>query len=355
MNHYYLFLMLLFLCNSCDKNDDEATLSSNKVKWLQEAFNTIKADTSIKAVGYWNEKWEAEKTVDMRITSSTAVTTAFQNAIQDSHFVTASQVENGKIMPPIQGTYFNFFPGIDLNQETLTFGQQTIQDFETTAGQSVAWVTCGSVWENGIEFPTQAVDLLAENGKTPFMYLEPWSETTSFINEADPVYNMAAILNGTFDEELKALALAAKTSAVPMVMVFGGEVNGDWFPWNGRWNGAGETTDYGDTNYPDGPERFRDAYRHIIDIFNLEEVNNVTWGFHIDASSSPDVDWNQAKWYYPGDDYIDWIGASVYGAQHNKDENPYTFAEIWTATKTQLLQVSTTKPFAIFEMGVGEF
>ena len=34
-------------------------------------------------------------------------------------------------------------------------------------------------------------------------------------------------------------------------------------------------------NFPDGPERFRDAYRHIIDLFRKEGVKNITWCFHV--------------------------------------------------------------------------
>ena len=51
-----------------------------------------------------------------------------------------------------------------------------------------------------------------------------------------------------------------------MLVEFGTEMNGFWFPWNGKWNGAGATTGYGDPALPDGPERFRDAYRHVHDV-----------------------------------------------------------------------------------------
>ena len=61
-------------------------------------------------------------------------------------------------------------------------------------------------------------------------------------------------------------AAAAKEFDSPLIVEFGPEMNGWWYPWNGYWNGGGETNAYGDSSLPDGPERFRDAYRHIIDV-----------------------------------------------------------------------------------------
>ena len=52
---------------------------------------------------------------------------------------------------------------------------------------------------------------------------------------------------------------------------------------------------------------------HIIDLFRALDVDNITWVFHIDAYNDPNTPWNQMAGYYPGDDYIDWIGVSAYG------------------------------------------
>ena len=60
-------------------------------------------------------------------------------------------------------------------------------------------------------------------------------------------------------------------------------MNDDWGPWNARWNGAGETDGYGDPTYPDGAERYRDAYRHLVTLFRAEGATNVTFVFHVDS------------------------------------------------------------------------
>ena len=75
--------------------------------------------------------------------------------------------------------------------------------------------------------------------------------------------------------------------------------------------------------------------------------------FHINLTPFPDVQWNQAANYYPGDDYIDWVGFSAYGAQ--------TLSEEWEGLEfsTQLKEhcgsftaISASKPRAVFEFGV---
>lgn len=73
---------------------------------------------------------------------------------------------------------------------------------------------------------------------------------------------------------------------------------------------------YGDPALPDAAERVRDAYRHVIDIFDEAGADNATW-FMYAASQymSPDaidVDPNAAPAFvYPGDHYVDWVGQSV--------------------------------------------
>jgi beta-mannanase len=153
---------------------------------------------------------------------------------------------------------------------------------------------------------------------------------------------------------LKAWARAAKNCGTNLLVEFGTEVNGNWFSWNGSHNGGGVLNGYGDPNYPDGPEIFRDAYRHIIDLFKQQGVNNITWFFHFDVSGSPDEWWNEAWYYYPGDNYIDWIGVSTYGPQKKTDSYKKPKDLLEQAYK-KLQSVSSNKPYAILEFGVTEW
>ena len=72
----------------------------------------------------------------------------------------------------------------------------------------------------------------------------------------------------------------------------------------------------------------------------------------MNASSSPEESWNEIKHYYPGDDYIDWFGVSVYGPQTKED--PYvSFSEIMDKVYPELTKISN-KPIAILEWGITE-
>jgi beta-mannanase len=174
----------------------------------------------------------------------------------------------------------------------------------------------------------------------------------------DPIFTLQSIISGKFDNELRRSADDAKRLGIPIMVEFGTEVNGDWFPWGGIFNGEEETNGYGDSNYPDGPERFRDAYRHIIDLFKKEGARNITWCFNVAPSqetggASTLEPWNNIKDYHPGDEYIDWIGTSVYGADMPNSKWK-SFTNMVDKAYPELTSVSARKPIAIFEFGVIE-
>jgi beta-mannanase len=72
----------------------------------------------------------------------------------------------------------------------------------------------------------------------------------------------------------------------------------------------------------------------------------------VNAISSPNQDWNDLDKYYPGDDYIDWIGVSVYGAQSIND-SWVDFDNIYSHAYKKITSF-TEKSIAIVELGVAE-
>lgn len=132
------------------------------------------------------------------------------------------------------------------------------------------------------------------------------------------------------------------------------EMNGNWFPWCGVFQGGSTTTAYGDPTKADGPERYVDAFRHIVNVFRGQEVNNVTWYFHLNSPSLPETSWNAMTAYYPGDGYVDWIGVSVYGTQY-RDEGWESFDTIMEAAYNELAPLLSRKPLMLPEWGVGEW
>ncbi len=263
-------------------------------------------------------------------------------------------IEVTKLSPPLPGLiYHSAYPDFDDSEDQVR--RDSIQHFETLAGKPIAWVYFSNNWlpsQGGIHFPSNEVNIIYSAGKTPFIRLMPRSRFEE--GSADPIYTMDAFLNGDFDDDLKQWARDAKATNIPLLAEFGTEVNGFWFSWNGVWNGGGTNDAYGDANLYDGPEKFRDVYRKIIDICRSEGANNITWFFHINVENDPVNNWNKMKNYYPGDNYIDWIGISAYGSLELKE--PWrNLSEMITDNWNEINSISTIgKPIALLEFGVYE-
>ena len=176
----------------------------------------------------------------------------------------------------------------------------------------------------------------------------------------EPIYTLQLIIEGKFDDDLKVWANDAKNMHFPILVEFGPEMNGDWFPWSGIINGGGKNNGYGDHKSADGPERFKDAYRHIINLFKKKGYEKYQLGISclssIEKNENDDLSkkWNNIKNYYPGDNYIDWIGLSVYGAVE-PDSEWKSFTDIMDLAYPILTQISASKPLAVFEFGVAEY
>ncbi len=256
-----------------------------------------------------------------------------------------------KLLPPAGNKiYHSAFPDFGGTEDRVTAA--AIQNFESLAGKPITWAYFSNNWlpeTGGIVFPREDVQTIHNAGKIPFIRLMPRANFDE--GGPDPVYTMRKFIDGDFDNQLKKWARDAKSMGFPLLAEFGTEVNGNWFPWNAQYNGKNSKIGYGSPDLYDGMERFRDAYRHIIDICREEGAENITWFFHCDVNSDPDVDWNNRKGYYPGDDYIDWIGISAYGDQMSGEEWR-NFKDILADEWGNIQSISPSgKPIAILEWG----
>ncbi len=257
------------------------------------------------------------------------------------------------VPPPPEGQiYHAAFPDFGAREDEVS--AQPIAEFERLAGQPLDWAMFSNNWwlpSPGIVFPATEIQTIANAGPIPYVRLMPRNPA---MDRPDPNYTMQAFIDGDFDDALRQWARQARNYGDPLMVEFGTEVNGDWFPWNARWNGGDTSHEYGATDLFDGPERFRDAYRRLITLFRDEGANNITWVFHINALNAPNEPWNQMADYYPGDDYIDWIGVSVYGAQ-GPDSPWQSFEDILFPAWSEITSISTEgKPLAVIEWGVTE-
>jgi hypothetical protein len=230
------------------------------------------------------------------------------------------------VVPDDDGIYFSAYPHAVAPDGRPASGpaqRRLIDRFSRLAGKRLALVyLLHPLLGGAIEFPAEQVRAIWDEGAVPLISMLPLSDWSLFgSGKPDPLLSMQRFADGTFDAELRRWALDAKATGIPLVVIFGQEVTAGW-PWSGEFNGAGRLDGYGDPTLPDGPERFRDAYRRVVDVFREAEAHNVTWLYwtsipyvlgqekHYDFKA---MWWNVDRYYYPGDNYVDWVGGGAPG------------------------------------------
>lgn len=252
------------------------------------------------------------------------------------------------LAPPENGVYHSAHPDFGTRDDLVT--AERVRAFTALAGKDIVWSYVSFHWDRGIRFPTEQCRVLAGEGVVPLIGFMPWSTLRQGVPETR--FTMERLLSGAFDDALRACAGDVRDLGFPIMIEFGPEANGSWFPWSGAWNGR-DADEYGEHGCPDGPERFRDAYRRVVAIFRGEGASNVTWVFHVASESAPNLPWNAAKHYYPGDEWVDWVGVSLYG-RLRIGEPIKPFDELMSKVYRELAALSPTKPIALLEFAVSD-
>ncbi|HJX41187.1 MAG TPA: glycosyl hydrolase [Anaerolineales bacterium] len=240
-------------------------------------------------------------------------------------------------VPPEGQLYHGVFPGGRTGEED-DITAADVASYEKLAGKSAAWVYFSHNWYRGREFPLATASWIRSRGSMPFIRLMLRSSPEQ--NRRERTFRLSRILEGAFDEDLRTWARGARDFGSPLLVEFGTEANGKWFPWNGWWNGRDR-----------GPERFRDAYRHIIRTMRREGAGNILWVFHANHEDNPRTSWNRLENYYPGDDYIDCLGVSVYGALTPLEKEWPEFRPSLDAAYPRLAALSPARPIVVLEFG----
>ena len=265
----------------------------------------------------------------------------------------------GKILPPSWGSYLGAFTDFNTRE---TYNEDHVTDsritgFEQLAGHRLSWVYFSQQWYRGLLFPRERVLTIWRHGAVPYIAFLPSSGV--FYGPGPKQHNpeqrftLQRIIDGVFDPQLRAWADGARSLGVPLLLSFGAEVNDEWGPWNARWNGADQTDGYGDPTYPDGAERYRDAFRHLVRLFWDEGATSVAFVFHVD-SYRPYHGWNTVEGYYPGDQYVDWLGISDYGTLDPRIPMSPFARKLDVSGVYRTLTELSRRPVAIVEMGTVE-
>lgn len=239
------------------------------------------------------------------------------------------------LLPPVGMLYHGVFAPVYYPKNEMAISTESIRSYENASGKNIAIGAFSSEWSVNRSFPYEEAEIVRQNGAIPYIRLMLRSDIRQYRSE--PLFTLNRIRDGHYDPDLSHWAAGAANFGTPIIVEWGTEVNGRWFPWNGYWNGD-----------EDGPQKFRDAYRHIIDLMRKNKADNLIWVFHLNWNSVPAVYWNNWSEYYPGDDYIDWIGVSVYGALHPESDSEGSFTE---KMDTIYPEIGSGKPVFISEFG----
>jgi hypothetical protein len=242
---------------------------------------------------------------------------------------------------PAKGIYTGAYMDFGDTEDDVTI--DGIEDFETLVGKPQAIVASSSYWGEQT-FPRNNLQIIREYGAIPLVYWSPWDKP--YDQDKPPTrFDLHNILKGQWDNYIDQWADGAKAYGQPMFVSWGLEMNGTWFPWSGYFY-------HHDGQF--GPEIYKKCYRYVVDRVRARGASNILWVFHVNNYSYPFDLWNQMSNYFPGPQYVDWLGLSVYGKQFTK--GPWvTFHDAMDYPYQQICQLDPKLPVMLAEWGVGEY
>lgn len=255
-----------------------------------------------------------------------------------------------RLAVPREGIYTGAY--IDWGDKEDTVTLEEIDRFEKMVGKHQAIVASSSYWGEQT-FPEENVRLIARHGSVPLIYWSPWDKPYEEGRGPDK-YSLTSIIAGAHDAYIDMWAEKAREFGGPMVVSFANEMNGEWFPWSGKlYGGSNPVPDTNPVRFQ-GPETFKKAYRHVVDRVRAKGATNVQWVLHLMNYSLPQEGWNLAAEYYPGPEYCDWLGFSLYGSQF-ADDDWAPFFPLLDWPYEELRRIDASKPVMICEWAVGDF
>jgi beta-mannanase len=209
-------------------------------------------------------------------------------------------------------------------------GMNNLPTFQSTIGRNLAVVLIYAHWQDA--FPTSDADTIYNNGSVPLITWEPW-----ITNQIGTLESIAA---GSYESYVTQFIQDAKDWGGPVLLRFAHEMNGNWYPWDGYHNGASLAA----------AERYKNAWIYICNVKERLNADNVSLVWTPNNANLPDASWNLISNYYPGDQYVDWIGMDGYnwGVGDWK-----SFSSVFGPIYQELIALSS-KPLMIGEFASAE-
>lgn len=243
--------------------------------------------------------------------------------------------------PSQEGVRFGAYMDFGETEDGVTL--ERIEKFEKLAGRRPAIIASSSYWGEQT-FPDKNIALIARHGAMPLVFWSPWDKPYEERVGPDK-FSLTSILAGKWDAYIDEWADGAKAFGQPMFVSFCNEMNGDWFPWSGNFYGGKRG----------GCETFKKAWRYVVDRVRARGADNILWVFHVNNYPGESDVWNTMKSYYPGPDYVDWLGLSVYGKQFRDEGDWADFRDLIDWPYKEITALDPEKPVMLAEFGVGDF
>jgi len=226
------------------------------------------------------------------------------------------------------GAYVNY-DGWSLN---------TIDQFNADTARNASTINVFSSFNSDWNNLSQQASNVVSRGAVPMITWMPY-------NNVEPGSNvLAEITQGQWDnyinnwiEGLKSWRGTYADADKPSVLIrFGHEFNGNWYPWGNK------------------PEDLKAAWRYLHTAFAEAGLNDVVgWVW---CANNVDVDsHNNVMAYYPGDDVVDWLSLDGYNWGSNYSFTRWkSFDETFSQQYVKMVSAVPNKPMMLAEVSSAE-
>jgi hypothetical protein len=214
----------------------------------------------------------------------------------------------------------------------------------STYGVTPASVVWFDAWSTGRAFAVDEAKALWSAGIVPHFTWEPWNPSLGLTDPGQ--IHLQDIVNGNWDNYIRARAAEFAAVGSPIMLRWGHEFNGNWYPWSVFANGS-------------NPALYVSAYKHVHDLVQNAGATNVQWVWTFNSDSSPAESWNDPARAYPGSDYVDWVGIDGYNWGYGPSWDPtgnhwVSFSSIYSAAYQRARSIAPNKPVTIAEIASSE-
>ena len=184
--------------------------------------------------------------------------------------------------------------------------------------------------------PINELDAVRGRGATTLLTWEPWAWGGG---TEQPAYALSRITAGDFDPYLRQWGTALAAWGHPVMLRFGHEMNGNWYPWAEAVNGNAS----GD---------YTAAWRHVHDVVAATGAANITWVW------SPNVPFYGSvplDGLYPGAAYVDAVALDGYNWGTSTAGSSWTSpSELFSAGLADLRRLAAGKQVLVTETSSAE-